>query len=85
MSREPRLRSGMTGLLILFSAALLAAGLGFDFGAQARRAFWIGAAPGGAAAIGVGAALFVVLAAQALRWALQRRARQENDDAGDHA
>lgn len=87
MSRaSPPQRSGVTGLLLVFSIAALIAGLGFDLGAGSRVRFWIGDQPASAAAIGVASVLFAVLAAHAARLVLARRkpAEEESHDASSH-
>lgn len=81
-------RRGIAGLLFLFCCAALAAGLGFDIGLGARSAFWIGAEPGAAAALGAAGAVFALVAAHAGRLLLRRpdsRAEQKGGgDAGRH-
>lgn len=78
----PSPRSDMTGLLLVFSLTALLAGLGFDLGAGARVRFWIGDQPAAAAAVGVAAVVFVVLAAHACR-ALLGRARKAGEGSSD--
>lgn len=91
MSKRPQApsQSGLVGVAILFCFVAAAAGLGFDFVARARGNFWMGAEPGGAAAIGAGAAVFAVLAARAALLILRRRPPpapgEEGDDAGAHS
>lgn len=58
VSAPPR---GVSWLALLFCVTAAAVGLGFDFAINGS-ARWIGAQPGGAATIGIGAAAFVVLA-----------------------
>ena len=73
MSRTPPPpRSGLTGLLFVFALTSLLFGLGFDLVGGARAGFWIGDQPGAATALGVACVLIVIVAAQAMRWALGR-------------
>ena len=65
-------RGGAAGMLILFSLALGAAGVAFDFGANRTRAFWVGAEPGARALIGFAAIIMVIVAAHVLRLILAR-------------
>jgi hypothetical protein len=60
-------------MLILFSLALGAAGVAFDFGANTARAFWVGAEPGARALIGLAAIIVAIVAAHVLRLILARR------------
>jgi hypothetical protein len=86
---QPPSQSGLVGVAILFCFVAAAVGLGFDFAVRARGNFWIGAEPGGAAAIGAGAAVFSVLAARAALLILRRRPpapiEEEGGDAGAHS
>lgn len=66
-------RAGAAGMLILFSLAIGVVGMGFDFGANRARAFWVGAEPGARALIGLVAIVIVVVAAHLLRLTLTRR------------
>lgn len=75
-----RRRGGAAGMVVLFSLAALGAGLGFDFAAR-QSAFWIGAEPGGAAAIGAGAVAFVVLAGRLIRLVFAVRPGAESERA----
>lgn len=87
MSRTlPPPRSGITGLLFVFCLTALVLGLGFDLGLGARVRFWIGDQPAAAAAVGVAAVLFAILAAQAARFMLGRRKQPDegSSDAGSH-
>lgn len=79
-------RSGVTGVLFVFCLAALIAGLGFDIAGGVRVHFWIGDQPGAAAAVGIAAVLFVVLAGQAARFVLGRRekAAEGSDDGSSH-
>ena len=84
---QPPQRSGVTGLLLVFSVTALLVGLGFDLGAGSRVRFWIGDQPAAAAAVGVAGVLFAVLAAHAARLLLPVRRRQdeeESKDSGSH-
>jgi hypothetical protein len=79
-------RSGVTGLLLVFSITALLAGLGFDLGAGSRVRFWIGDQPAAAAAVGVAGVLFAVIAAHLARLMLVRRKSEEGGhDASSHA
>jgi hypothetical protein len=82
----PPQRSGVTGLLFVFCLTALLVGLGFDLGAGARMRFWIGDQPAAAAAVGVAAVLFGVLAAQAGRalFGRRRKADEGSSDASSH-
>jgi len=71
MSREPQPRGGIAGLVVLFCLTAGAAGLAFDFTGD-TSGFWLGARPGGGAAIGAAAAIFCVAAAQLARLLLGR-------------
>ncbi|MEZ5960208.1 MAG: hypothetical protein R3C30_07225 [Hyphomonadaceae bacterium] len=83
MSRTlPPPRSGITGLLLVFSVTALLLGLGFDLGMGAHVQFWIADQPAAAAAVGAAAVLFAILAAQAARFVLGRR-RSVNEGSGD--
>ena len=86
MSRTlPPPRSGITGLLFVFCVTALLVGFGFDLGAGARLRFWIGDQPAAAAAVGVAAVLFTILAAQVARMLLGgRRQKNEAADASTH-
>ncbi len=90
MSKAQKSRSGGgAGPLFLFCAAAAVAGTAFDFASGSVAGFWIGAQPGGAAALGAGAAAFAVLAGYAARAFLARPPQQseakENRDAGADA
>ena len=77
MTRTPAPpRGGIAGLLLVFCLAAGAAGLGFDLGLDARPNFWIGAQPGAAAALGVGAAVFAILGARGAQLLLGRQRRK---------
>lgn len=64
MSKAPPPKGGVAGLALLLCFTLAAAGVAFDFATRGPGGFWIGAQPGGAAVIGVGAALIIVIAAR---------------------
>ena len=72
---------GAAGPLFLVCAAAAAAGTAFDFNLAAASSFWLGAQPGGAAALGALAAAFAVLAGYGAR-ALLERASKDKRDAG---
>jgi hypothetical protein len=64
---------GVAGPWFVICLAALGAGLAFEFGAPSQSAFWIGAQAGASAAIGAGAALFVVIASLLARALFARR------------
>lgn len=73
MSRlGPQNKGGAGGVafILCLSAALF--GLGFDLMRRNPDPFWIGASPGGAAAIGAAAALFCLAAARIAPMVLRR-------------
>jgi len=77
MTRTPvQPRGGIAGLWLLFCAVAAAGGAALDFALTDAPAFWIGAQPGGAAALGVVAAVVVVIFARIGRWTLSRIARE---------
>ncbi|MEQ1489376.1 MAG: hypothetical protein ABL932_02390 [Terricaulis sp.] len=84
MSKQPRpsQRSSVFGLLLVFSLTAFVGGLGFDLGVGARLRFWVGDQPAAAAAVGIGAALFMVLIAHAGRIVLNRRKADETVEGG---
>lgn len=73
-------RAGASGPWFVVCIAMLAGGLGLEFTSDAVPAFWVGAEPGAAAAIGAGAAVFAVIAANLARFVLAR-GREGSDDA----
>lgn len=79
----PQPRSGITGLLLVFSVTALLLGLGFDLGAGSRVRFWIGDQPAAAAAIGVAGVLFAVIAAHAARALFVSRRKLEEEESSD--
>ena len=79
----PPPRSGVTGLLLVFSIAALLAGLGFDLIGGSRMRFWIGDQPAAAAAVGVAGVLFAVIAAHAMRFVLHSRRKPEDEESRD--
>jgi hypothetical protein len=84
MSRDVPPRGGIAGLVLLFCFTGAIAGFAMDFAGDASG-FWIGARPGGAAAIGAAAAAFCVLAGQLARLALGRGNIRRRSDADPHA
>ncbi|MGE0741091.1 MAG: hypothetical protein AB7O98_07090 [Hyphomonadaceae bacterium] len=82
-------RGGIAALWVLFCAVALVAGVAFDFMLDSGGDFWIGAQPGGGAALGAGAAVFVIAAARIARWVLTQspkpRDAEGGADAVDHA
>lgn len=80
----PPPRSGIIGLLFVFSLTALIVGLGFDLGAGARVRFWIGDQPAAAAAVGGAAVLFSIFATQVGRMLLGRKG-EGSSDAGSHS
>jgi hypothetical protein len=86
MTRTPApSRRGIAGLLFLFCCAAVAAGLGFDIGLGARSAYWIGAEPGAAAALGVAGAAFALVAAHAGQMLFRRPTAQADAKGGGDA
>jgi hypothetical protein len=77
-------RGGIAGLWLLFCAVAGGVGLAFDLGLNRASNFWIGAEPGGAAALGLAAAAFVVIAARLARLVLARRPTQHRGGDADH-
>jgi len=69
----PNPRGGIAGVWLVFSIAGAAAGLGLSILSRGPSEFWLGAEPGGGAAIGAGAAVFALLAARVARLALRAR------------
>lgn len=84
MSKQarPSQRSGVFGLLLVFCLTAFIGGIGFDLGAGARLRFWVGDQPAAAGAVGVAAALFMVLIAYAGRIVLDRRKKEEQTEGG---
>lgn len=78
-------RGGIAGLVLLFCATAVVAGLAFDFLSGQSGGFWLGARPGGAAAIGGAVAIFCIGAALIARLALGRDDTKGSDDADPHA
>jgi hypothetical protein len=74
---QPPQRSGIAGVLFVFSLTALIAGLGFALGAGARTRFWIGDQPAAAAAVGIAGALFAIAAAHVARMLLGRKREQD--------
>jgi hypothetical protein len=73
---------GAAGVVLVISLAALAAGLALDFLWNGGHApFWIGAAKGAAATIGVAAAVFCALAVRAAAMLLRAKGTGEADDA----
>jgi hypothetical protein len=83
IARPPSSKSGVTGVLLVFCVAALAAGLGFDFGLGAHPDFWIGDQAGASAAIGIAGAAFAIVGARLARAILGRKG--EGGDAGADA
>ncbi len=81
--RTPSQRNGAFGVLLVFCLTAFIGGLGFDVGAGARVRFWIGDQPAAAAAVGIAAALFMVLAAYGARVMLDRWKSHEAAGGGD--
>ncbi len=73
-------RAGAGGPWFVVCVAMLAVGLGLEFTSDSVPVFWVGAEPGAAAAIGAGAAVFAVIAANFARFVLAR-AREGGEDA----
>jgi hypothetical protein len=70
-------KSNVGAILFLFFAAAGGVGLALDNTLSREVSFWIGERPGGAAALGAGAAVFAVAAGFCARAALSRRARDK--------
>ncbi len=93
MSKRPRTpsQSGLLGVATLLCFVAAGAGAAFDFALRGREGFWVGAQPGGMAALGAAAAVFTVAAAHAARWLLARRMQtplneeKGESDAGVHS
>jgi hypothetical protein len=85
MSKAPSPRGGIAGAVLIFCLAAAAVGFALDFGAGDASGFWIGARPGGAAAIGALAAIFCVAAARIARIVLGRGDARRSGDADPHA
>lgn len=79
---RPAARGGVAGTFFLLCAACLIGGLAFDFGLQKTTGFWLAAQPGAGAAIGAGAAAFVVAAALVGRILLGRRVAEAEPKGG---
>lgn len=85
MSKRPQTPSqgGLFGVAILFCVAAALAGAGLEFLARGGEGFWIGARPGGAAALGAAAAVFAVICARLARWLLARKAQAPSEPTGE--
>lgn len=83
MSKAPPPRGGVAGLALLFCVTAAAAGVAFDFSARGPGGFWIGDAPGAAAAIGAGAAVLCAIAAR-LALLVFAPGKKGGGDAGAH-
>jgi hypothetical protein len=79
--------TGIAGLLFLFCAVGVIAGVGFDFASDDIATFGLVSEPGARAVIGVAVAVGVVLIAHALRFVLgsNPKSDREGGDAGDRA
>lgn len=84
MSKTPTPRGGVARAVIVVCLLAAAVGLGLDFAAGERSAFWIGARPGGAGAIGAAAAVFCVVAARIGQMLLGRGDAGRSSDADPH-
>lgn len=73
-------RGGIAGVWLLFCIAAGAAGLGFSFLSRGQSDFWIGAQPGGGAALGASAAVFVLIAVRLARVVLRARGDKGGGD-----
>lgn len=81
-----RARPGAPAALIVACFALGGLGLALDLMLDPRRAFFLGALPGGRGVIGLAAAVAAVGAGWLMRLVLARPTHpQMSDDAGDHA
>ncbi|MEZ5996006.1 MAG: hypothetical protein R3C25_09640 [Hyphomonadaceae bacterium] len=75
-------RGGIWGMLLLFCAAALLAGLALDIGAGARADFWIAAQAGAPSALGAGVAVFAIVASRLAGMAHgQRETKRRGGDA----
>lgn len=81
MSKAPPPRGGVAGLALLFCFTAAAIGLAFDYSAGDAAAFWVGARPGGAAAIGAAGAVFCVAAGRIVGALLGRSGAEGSADA----
>lgn len=79
MSKTPPPRGGIAGLAILFCFTAAAAGVALDFATRAPGGFWVAAQPGAMAAIGLGSALFVVVAARLAQFLFVNRSKEGGD------
>ena len=70
---KPPARGGVAGLFLLLCGASLIVGAAFDFSIDHGPTFWLADEPGGAAAVGAGAAALVIVAGWLGRIALGRR------------
>jgi hypothetical protein len=84
MSVAPKPRGGIAAFVLLLCFAAVVVGLLLDFGAGAWG-FWIGARPGGAAAIGAAAAVFAVAGGRIARTLLGRGDARRSGDADPNA
>lgn len=66
-------RGGIAGVWLVVCLAAGAGGLGFSFLSRGQSDFWIGAQPGGGAALGAAAAVFVLIAVRLARALLRAR------------
>lgn len=83
IKEAPPQKRGIAGMLLLFCATALVAGVGFEFISGVSARFSVVAQPGGRAVLGVGVVAALVLLAHAMRWMLARK--HGGGDASDHA
>ncbi|MBY0562860.1 MAG: hypothetical protein K2P58_01640 [Hyphomonadaceae bacterium] len=69
----PPKRGGAGGVALVLCASAALLGVGLDFLQRHPDPFWIGASPGGAAAIGAAAALFCLAVARLAHAFLHRK------------
>lgn len=85
MSKPPTPRGGAARAVIVLCLIAATAGLSLDFALGENSGFWIGARPGGAAAIGAAAAVFGVVAGRIGQMLLGRGDARRSSDADPHA
>lgn len=84
MSTAPKPRGGIAGFMLLCCLTAAAVGIALDV-QGGMSGFWVGAKPGGAAAIGAAAAVFCVVGGRLARMLLGRGDARRIGDADPHA
>lgn len=84
MSTAPKPRGGVAGFMLLCCLTAAAVGIALDV-QGGMSGFWVGAKPGGAAAIGAAAAVFCVVGGRLARMLLGRGDARRIGDADPHA